>query len=55
MRLAFRLPGGVLKIKSYNMLRSVERDHRVPSIHIGTLHFIWWSNSKLERYSRGAL
>lgn len=55
MRISIRLPGGTLKIKSYRMLRSAERDRRLPHITLGGVNFIWWSNANLERYSRGAL
>jgi hypothetical protein len=55
MRFSLRLPGGTLKIKSYRMMRGVERDRRVPMVSIGPVRFIWWSNADLERYSRGML
>lgn len=52
MRISIRLPGGVLKLKSYRMLRSRERDGYIPKMTIGSLHLIWWSNANLERLSR---
>lgn len=52
MRFSFRLPGGTLKIKSYRMMRSVEREGRIPMLTIGSIRVIWWSNANLERYMR---
>lgn len=55
MRYSVRLPGGTLKIKSLQMLRSAERDRLVPMMSLGSFRFIWWSNANLERQSRGLL
>jgi hypothetical protein len=41
MALRIKLPGGILKIKTYRELRSGERDGRVPRVKIGRVHIIW--------------
>lgn len=46
MALRIRLPGGTLKMKTYRELRTRERDRRVPMVKVGSLYFIWWSNSQ---------
>ena len=37
-----RLPGGTLKIRTRNSLRSREREGLVPVLRIGALYFCWW-------------
>lgn len=44
------LPGGSLKLKSYQILRSVEREHRIPTLKIGNLYLSWWSSKNERRY-----
>jgi hypothetical protein len=46
MALRFRLPGGILKVKTYRELRVRERERRVPVKKMGSLYFIWWSNQQ---------
>jgi len=43
-RMAFRLklPGGMLKIKTYRELRERERARRVPVLKLGRIYIIWW-------------
>ena len=52
MRISIKLPGGTLKLKSYRMLRSRERDGYIPKMSVGALHLIWWSNANLARQER---
>jgi hypothetical protein len=42
MAARINLPGGMLKIKRYIELRSVERARQVPVLKIGAWYFIWW-------------
>jgi hypothetical protein len=46
MAVRIKLPGGILKMKVYRELRGRERDRRVPVMKVGSLYFIWWSNSQ---------
>jgi hypothetical protein len=46
MAVRIKLPGGTLKMKVYRELRERERDRRVPVMKMGSLYFVWWSNSQ---------
>ncbi|MER8427842.1 hypothetical protein [Mesorhizobium sp. M1403] len=49
MALRIRLPGGMLKVKTYRELRDRERDRRVPVMKIGAVYLTWWSNKRNSR------
>ncbi len=49
MRIRIPLPGGTLKIKGERMLRSRERDRKVPVWKLGPVYVIWWPNSASRR------
>jgi hypothetical protein len=42
MHYRIRLPGGTLKIKTRQYLRTREIEGRVPMKRLGGLYFIWW-------------
>jgi hypothetical protein len=46
MAVRIKLPGGTLKMKVYRELRVRERERRVPVMKMGSLYFVWWSNSQ---------
>ncbi|WP_287364005.1 hypothetical protein [Mesorhizobium sp.] len=46
MAVRIKLPGGTLKVKVYRELRGRERERRVPVMKVGSLYFVWWSNSQ---------
>ncbi|MDE2577403.1 MAG: hypothetical protein KGL46_01220 [Hyphomicrobiales bacterium] len=41
-----KLPGGVLKVKTWERLRSYERDGDVPVRQVGSVWFCWWSDAR---------
>ncbi|WP_292578639.1 MULTISPECIES: hypothetical protein [unclassified Mesorhizobium] len=42
MAFRLKLPGGMLKIKTYRELRERERARRVPVLKLGRIYIIWW-------------
>jgi hypothetical protein len=51
MAVRIRLPGGILKIKSYRELRQTERERKVPTWRWGWLYFVWWGGQTGRRAS----
>ncbi|MDN2583347.1 hypothetical protein [Aquibium sp. ELW1220] len=49
MAARINLPGGMLKIKRYIELRSVERAREVPVLKVGIWYFIWWRREDRSR------
>lgn len=47
MNLRFRLPGGLLKIKTARYLRTAEVHREVP-VRLGRYFFIWWPRARLN-------
>lgn len=52
MAVRIKLPGGTLKMKTYRELRGRERDRRVPVMKMGSLYFVWWSNSQQGTHNK---
>ncbi|MET3577673.1 hypothetical protein ABID19_000688 [Mesorhizobium robiniae] len=52
MAVRIKLPGGTLKMKVYRELRARERERRVPVMKMGSLYFVWWSNSQPGSHSK---
>lgn len=46
MALRIKLPGGILKVKTYRELRTSERDRRVPVRKMGQLYLVWRSSRR---------
>ncbi len=51
MAFRIKLPGGMLKVKTYRELRATERDRRVPMRKLGRLYFIWWADRQKSTQS----
>lgn len=52
MAVRIKLPGGTLKMKVYRELRERERERRVPVMKMGSLYFVWWSNSRHDSHTK---
>jgi len=48
MNLRFRLPGGLLKIKTARYLRTAEVHREVPVFRMGRCFLIWWPKGRLN-------
>ncbi len=44
------LVAGHLNIKTCQLLRSAEREKKVPTIKIGRVYFCWWSKQNWNSY-----
>lgn len=51
MAFRIKLPGGMLKVKTYRELRATERDRRVPVRKLGRFYFIWWADQQKSSQS----
>lgn len=49
MRFSMRLPGGKLKIRTIQYLRTLEEERRVPVIRIGRLYVSWWPDGSEQQ------